>query len=163
MSERKYPLFSIAAVRAVLIKGNKILLVKRRNPPGKDKWCVPGGVVKAGEKIYEAAKRELLEETGLVAEPLGVIMILNDIVRDRDNKVLYHYLILDVLFDSKTISGVERAGGDAADVAWFNLEEALNRTDVSRTTKILIRRILGLGNEISKAVIAVEEFSTTSI
>ncbi|MEM2221510.1 MAG: NUDIX hydrolase, partial [Ignisphaera sp.] len=58
------------------------------------------------------------------------------------SNVRYHYLILDVLFDSRNIKGIPRAGGDAVDVAWIPLEEALKRNDVSRTTKQLINELI---------------------
>ncbi|MGC8983147.1 MAG: NUDIX hydrolase [Desulfurococcaceae archaeon] len=140
-SNREYPRHAIAAVGAVLIRDGKILLVKRRYPPGKGKWSVPGGVLEPGEKLVEAARRELLEETGLEAEPRGVLWILNNVVYDENRRVLYHYLIVDVLFDPDTVRGEPKPGSDAEEVAWIDLAEAKSRTDVSRTVKRLIERI----------------------
>ena len=57
--------FPKVAVGAVIFDENKILLVKRSNPPAKGKWAVPGGKVMAGENLQYALKREILEETGL--------------------------------------------------------------------------------------------------
>lgn len=136
--DRLYPKFSIAAVGGVLISGGKILLVKRGYPPGQGLWSVPGGAIEAGEGVLSSAVRELREETGLEAEPLGVIFILNDVVRDPTGRTLYHYLILDVLFDDSTVRGVLRAGGDAVDVKWFDLGGALTMKEVSRATKLLL-------------------------
>ena len=45
------------AVDGVLIKGNKILLIKRKNEPFKGKWALPGGFVEYGEKVEEAVLR----------------------------------------------------------------------------------------------------------
>lgn len=142
LNDRQYPRHAITAVGAVLAVGNRILLVKRKYPPGAGKWSVPGGVVEAGEKLEEAAKRELEEETGLKAEPRGVVWVLNNVVRDSAGRVLYHYVILDILFDPHSLSGDVRPGGDVEDVAWFTFEEVLNRADVSRTVKILVERLL---------------------
>lgn len=139
--ERLYPRCAIAAVAIVLIKDNKILLVKRGYPPGLGKWSVPGGVIEAGERLVEAAKRELKEETGIEAEPLGVLWVLNNIVYDGEGRVLYHYLVVDILFDPATVRGEMRPGGDVVDVSWFDINEVLGLPDVSRTTKRLIMRI----------------------
>lgn len=143
--ERAYPKYAIASVAAVLVNNNEILLVRRGHPPGLGRWSLPGGVIEAGEKLGVAAKRELKEETGLEAEPIGVLWVLNNIVYDQFKKVQYHYLIVDILFDSQTIRGDPRPGGDVIDVAWFKLDEITNMRDVSRTVKSLIARIKKFG------------------
>lgn len=142
---REYPKYAITAVGAVVLRNNNILLVKRGYPPAKGKWSIPGGVIEAGEDIYEAAMRELNEETGLNAKPLGIIWIYNNIVRDDDGRIHYHYVILDVLFDPLTIDGVLRPGGDAVDVAWVPFNEVINRDDISSTVKKLVSRIVNSG------------------
>jgi len=146
--ERIYPRHAIAAVAAVLIKEGRILLVKRGYPPGLGKWSIPGGVVEAGEKLVDAAKRELKEETGLEAEPLGILWVLNNIVYDGGKRVMYHYLIVDILFDSTTTRGELRPGSDVLDTSWFDLGEALSSPNVSRTTKRLIKRIERYGIQV---------------
>jgi ADP-ribose pyrophosphatase YjhB (NUDIX family) len=140
--ERLYPKYALAAVGAVLIDNkNRILLVERAYPPGAGKWSIPGGVIEPGERISEAARRELREETGLEAEPLGILWILNNIVYDESGRVKYHYVIVDILFDSNTVRGKPQPGGDAKAVSWFTLKEALDTPSVSRTVKKLILRI----------------------
>lgn len=140
-SNRVYPRYAIAAVGAVLLRGGEILLVRRGYPPGLGKWSIPGGVVEPGERLGEAAKRELKEETGLEAEPIGILWVLNNIVRDEAGRVKYHYLIVDILFDPSTIRGEIRPGGDVTSVSWFKVSEALTSPEVSRTVKRLIERI----------------------
>lgn len=139
--ERLYPKYALAAVGAVLIDENRILLVERAYPPGAGKWSIPGGVVEPGERLGEAAKRELKEETGLEAEPLGVLWVLNNIVLDGNRRVKYHYVIIDILFDPSTIKGELKPGGDVKAASWFNLEEANRLPSVSRTVKKLLWRI----------------------
>lgn len=157
MSERTYPTHAIAAVGAVVLRGDKILLVRRGYPPARGLWSIPGGVIEAGEKIFEAARRELLEETSVDAEPVGVICVFNNVVRDSSGRVLYHYLILDVLFDEKSIRGEPRAGGDASEAAWFDLERVLEREDITRTTRALVKRIISMRKDLFKRRIVPEE------
>jgi len=142
---REYPEYAVAAVGAVLIRDGRILLVKRGYPPAAGKWSLPGGAVEAGESLAEAATRELEEETGLRARPLGVVWVLNNVVLDRSGRVKYHYLIVDILFDSETVEGTLRAGGDALDVSWVGLDEVHARDDISRTVKRLVGRLRTYG------------------
>ena len=143
--DRLYPKFAIATVVAVLISGDRVLLVERGHPPAVGKWSFPGGVIKAGERLCEAAKRELIEETGLEAEPMGILWVLNNIVRDPDGGVKFHYLIVHVLFDSSSVRGELKAGEDARNAAWLKIDEALNAPNVSRTVKRVLMRIKKFG------------------
>jgi ADP-ribose pyrophosphatase YjhB (NUDIX family) len=138
---REYPEYAVAAVGAVLIRNGRILLVKRGYPPAVGKWSLPGGVIEAGESLADAATRELEEETGLRARPLGVVWVLNNVVLDPLGRVKYHYLIVDVIFDSESMEGALRAGGDALDVSWVDLGEVPTRDDISRTVKKLVSRL----------------------
>jgi len=132
-----YPRYAYAAVGCVVVKGNEICLVKRGYPPSQGLWSIPGGVVEPQEMLYEAAERELFEETGLKAKPLGVVAV-TDVLRRELDRVIYRYVIIDILFDEKTITGDLRAGGDAVDARWFSFEEVLSRSDVTSSTKKLV-------------------------
>lgn len=147
VDDRQYPRYAIAAVGCVVIKDGRILLIKRGYPPRAGKWAIPGGVIEAGEDIVEAACRELREETGFEANPLGILWVYNAIVRDSVGRVQYHFVIIDILFDSESIRGTARPGGDAVDIAWFELSEVLRRDDVTGSTKRLVKRILLHGME----------------
>lgn len=157
---REYPIYAITAVGAILISNGKILLIKRGSEPGKGLWSIPGGAIEAGENIYEAAQRELYEETGINAKPVGVIGIVNLVIKDKTSKPMYHYVILDILFDERTMEGVPRPGGDAVDVAFVPLNKAINSTDVSKTTRILLsvlnKRVVNLN------IVDIYEISVTT-
>lgn len=135
---REFPRYAIASVGAVLLKEGRLLLVRRGFPPGQGKWSIPGGVIEAGESLLEAARRELLEETNLDAEPLGVVALSQVIVRESEF-VKYHYVIADVLFDESSLSGEERPGGDAVEISWSPLDEVLSGEDVTSATRRLAR------------------------
>lgn len=152
---REYPQHVITAVGAILVFDGRILLVKRGSEPGKGLWSIPGGAMEVGESIFDAARRELREETGIDAKPLGVISVVNLIVRDKEFKPKYHYVILGVLFDEESVSGSLKPGGDALDISFIPLEQALNENNVSKTTKALVAKLIG--NSIE--VIEVDEVS----
>ncbi|MEL9940165.1 MAG: NUDIX hydrolase [Ignisphaera sp.] len=142
VSDRIYPRYAIAAVGCVVVRDGRILLVKRGYPPRAGFWSVPGGAIEAGEDIAGAAVRELEEETGVRARPIGIIDVYNAITKDESGRVQYHYVILDVLFDQSSIQGEVRPGGDAINVAWIPLEEVLSRDDVTTTTKVLVKKLM---------------------
>jgi len=138
---REFPEHAIASVGAVVVRGSEILLVERGYPPGEGLWSIPGGVIEPGETIVEASIRELEEETGLRGRPLGVVWVTDSIVREG-GRVRYHYVIIDVLFDSSSLTGELRPGGDARSVAWFSLAEASTSSRVTRSTRRLAQMML---------------------
>ncbi|RUX42668.1 NUDIX domain-containing protein, partial [Mesorhizobium sp. M4A.F.Ca.ET.050.02.1.1] len=58
----------IPAVSVAIVRGDKVLLVKRARPPSQGLYAYPGGKVEPGESLAQAAARELEEETGLRAD-----------------------------------------------------------------------------------------------
>ncbi|WP_164107913.1 NUDIX domain-containing protein, partial [Serratia marcescens] len=56
-----------------VIRDGRVLLAQRANEPMRGVWTLPGGVVEAGERLAEAALRELMEEVGLTAEVVACL------------------------------------------------------------------------------------------
>lgn len=119
---RAYPEYPIIGVAGVAIRNKKILLVKRSGEPGKDLWSLPGGVVEVGERLVDALKREVKEETNLDCEVKDLINIAEVILRDRDGRVKYHYVILDYLIN--VTNDEAKPSSDASAVGWFSYDEA---------------------------------------
>lgn len=107
----------IDAVGAVVLDGDRILLVQRGHEPGLHLWSVPGGRVEDGESDAEALVREVAEETGLVVE---VGALLGEVRRPGATADVV-YVIRD--YEVRVLGGQARAGDDAADLHWVRLDD----------------------------------------
>ncbi|MGC8556296.1 MAG: NUDIX hydrolase [Conexivisphaera sp.] len=136
----RYPAEPEVGVGALVISEGRVLLVRRSNPPGRGKWSVPGGHLELGEGIYEAALRELEEETGVRGRPLGVVGISELIERDDSGRVLYHYVLVDVLVEPESSPRDAVARSDASEVAFVDLAAALEM-DLTNSARGLLERL----------------------
>jgi len=118
---REYPERPIIGVGAVIIDGDQVLLVKRGNEPLKGEWSLPGGALELGETLEDGIRREVLEETGLIIEPVSVVEVLDHISRDAEAHVQYHYVLVDYL--CRVVGGALMCASDAADARWGTLED----------------------------------------
>ena len=113
---RRYPKHPLPGVGALILRRNSILLVQRARTPLKGYWSLPGGLIEPGEKIEDALKREVLEETGLIIRPAKMFEIFERIMFDPQGRAEYHYILHDYL--CRVVGGKLQAGDDAARVAW---------------------------------------------
>jgi 8-oxo-dGTP diphosphatase len=127
-----------AAVGAVIIDKGKVLLVKRKYPPKKGKWAIPGGSINLGESLQAAAEREVMEETGLIVEAKEPVHTCDLIEKDANGKVLFHYVIVDLKADY--VSGEVRPADDVSDAVWFKPEE-IKHLDITGSTVGLLRKL----------------------
>ena len=104
-------------VDVVVIEGNKILLVKRGQPPHQGEWALPGGFVEYGETSEAAAKREVQEETGIAIELSAILGVYSDPDRDPRGHTA------SVVFVGKMVSGQLQGGDDAADAKWYDIND----------------------------------------
>lgn len=103
------------AADVVAIDGGRALLIRRRWPPDEGMWAVPGGYVECDETVEDAARREFNEETGLTVGGLRLAAVRSS--PDRHPKQ-----VIAVIFLGEA-SGEPRAGDDATEAAWFQLDE----------------------------------------
>ena len=108
--------FPVVGVGVALVNDDQILLIKRGREPGRGLWAVPGGKVKLGEGLKEAARREMLEETGLDVE-VGEVVWVGEFI-DED----HHLVLID--FDGIVIGGELSASSDADEARWVPMTEA---------------------------------------
>ncbi|MCA1744094.1 MAG: NUDIX hydrolase [Desulfovibrionales bacterium] len=105
--------------------------MQRANPPSQNMWAIPGGKIKLGETLQQAAEREVLEETGIVVRAGRPVLTFDLIERDNLGNIIFHYVIVDVL--AEYISGNISAGGDAREAVWAHKHE-LDKFDLNRAT-----------------------------
>jgi len=135
--KRLYPKQPIVGVGAVIICDGKILLEKRRNEPGKGKWSIPGGLVELGETAEQTVIREVEEETGLNVEKPEHIDVVDNIIRDKNGEVKYHFVIIDYFVKLK--GGELQVGSDAGELRWVTFDEA-EKYDLTKTLKAFFQR-----------------------
>ena len=114
-----------AGAAVMLLKDGKVLLGKRHDDPekagsqlhGEGTWTLPGGKVDFGETIYDAAKRELKEETDLNAKKLELISVTDEIVHDA-HFVTMGFVCTEWEGELKTMEPDE-----IIEWKWFSLDE----------------------------------------
>jgi mutator protein MutT len=126
----------IPAVSVALRDKDRFLLVKRRRAPSKDYWAFPGGRVEAGETLDDAVRRELSEETGLVAKEYRMIRMIT---------LSGEWGSFDLHIFSAVATGNTNAvaADDAADAGWFSLAEIAGM-QVTPSTIEIAEEILAL-------------------
>ena len=92
---RKYPIRPHIGVGILLIRGDHLLLVKRKYDPDAGYWSIPGGHLDLGERVENAAERETYEETGFKVKISKLAGIINKIMYDNNGKVEYHYVLIN--------------------------------------------------------------------
>ncbi len=124
-------------VGAVVIHKNRVLLVKRKNPPAENLWAIPGGKLQFGETLRQAAEREILEETGVLIKAGEIVHTFEIIDRDAEGQIRYHYIIIDL--SGEYISGDPSPDDDALEARWISKEE-LKNFPVNKFTRELLRK-----------------------
>lgn len=115
-SSRRYPARPLLGVGALLFRDGAILLIQRGQEPLKGSWTLPGGLVEPGERLADAVRREMKEETGLDVRPRQVVEIFERIMPGEDGRTEYHYVIIDYLCELE--GGALAPASDVADAAW---------------------------------------------
>jgi 8-oxo-dGTP diphosphatase len=171
MSDREYPDRPIAGVGIVVLKGDHVLMIRRGREPRLGQWSIPGGKQELGETWHQTAIREVREETGVEIEVIGIVDVVDAIVRDgdparpgtqgvtapvspaadaamSDRPVRYHYTLVDCA--AHWTAGDAVAGGDAAHAEWWPLER-IGELDLWTETVRIIREAAAMASTHSRS------------
>lgn len=144
VDDREYPARPIVGIGVVVLKPGAVLLVRRGKPPNMGAWSLPGGAQEVGETAEDAARRELLEETGVTVGPLTLAANVDTIRRDAAGRVQYHYTIID--FAAAWLDGEPVASTDVSEAIWAPLDglDAYGLWTEAHRVIAIARRQLGL-------------------
>lgn len=143
MAQDEYPASPRIGVGAVVFRENRVLLVKRNQPPGEGLWAIPGGRLELGETMQEAAEREVMEETGVIIRARNPVYTFDLIERDDRGRIRFHYVIVDLLADY--ISGEPNPRSDASEARWIDLKE-LDELPLSKSTRTFLKEEIKFGH-----------------
>ena len=133
---RAYPSQPVPAVGAVILDGDRVLLVKRAHEPLKGEWSLPGGVVEIGERLEAALAREVAEETGLAIDIGPIVDVFERIQVEADGRVEFHYVVVDYV--CRPSGGVELVrGSDAEDVSWVSVADLASYKITDKATAVI--------------------------
>jgi 8-oxo-dGTP diphosphatase len=119
---RRYPLAPLVGVGVVVFnRQGEVLLIKRGKPPRAGEWSIPGGLIDLGERLEEAARREVLEECGITIAIGGFITTFEPIIYDTAGEIEYHYVLID--YWASQLAGEAVAQDDALAVRWSAVEQ----------------------------------------
>jgi len=134
---RSYPDRPYLAVSAAIIRDGHVLVARRARAPALGIWTLPGGVVEAGETLTEALKREVVEETGMVVEPVALAGHREVVVRDDDGQVSRHFVIL--CFATRWIKGEPKLNEELAEARWLRPAELKGLKTTEGLAEIIAR------------------------
>ncbi|RLE67988.1 MAG: ADP-ribose pyrophosphatase [Thermoprotei archaeon] len=136
MAEQLYPEPTVGAL--IFNPAGKILLIKSHK--WRNKYVIPGGHIELGEKIEEALKREVKEETGLDIYDIKFICF-QEFIFDKAFWKRRHFIFLD--FACKTDSTEVKLNSEGQEFVWVTLDEAL-KLDIEPYTRKTIEEYLKL-------------------
>ena len=134
---RSYPRHPLIGVSVALWREARVLVARRGGPPLAGQWSLPGGLVEVGERLRDAARRELQEETGLTGDLIGIADWHEVIHRDKAGAVERHVVL--AVFAGHWRSGEPQARSDAEAVRWARPQDLEDLQMTEGAAEIILR------------------------
>jgi len=132
---RTYPKRPYLAVSAAIFRDERVLVVRRAQPPAFGLYTLPGGGVELGETLERAVIREVREETGLDIEPVALVGYREVIARDAAGLFERHFVILP--FAARWIAGEVALNEELAEARWLRPAELSGLATTDGLTQIV--------------------------
>jgi 8-oxo-dGTP diphosphatase len=117
-------------VGVICFRGREVLIIQRGKAPRLGDWSIPGGRLEWNEPVKTCALRELMEETGVRAELLGLVDVIDGFFGEGR-----HYVLID--YAARWIEGEPVAGDDAADARFMPVAEAIAMVQWEATKQVI--------------------------
>jgi 8-oxo-dGTP diphosphatase len=117
-------------VSVLIVRGDQVLLGRRRGEPGRGTWSLPSGYIEWDDDLLSAAVREAKEETGLDVELTSMVSVVSSLLSPR-----YHFL--GIYFAARVLGGEAAAGDDLDAVAWFPLAGPLPQLGFEEDAEVI--------------------------
>ncbi|HHH29851.1 MAG TPA: NUDIX domain-containing protein [Polyangiaceae bacterium] len=127
------PILAVGGV--VFDREGRVCVIRRGQPPMAGRWSLPGGRVELGERLEDALRRELLEETGLEVEVGELVEAVEILDGDR------HFVVLD--YRCRVVGGELRAGDDAIEAAMVRPERLVDHGATDAVRRV-VQRVLDM-------------------
>ena len=121
----------VPCVGVVCLRGDAVLLIRRGTPPRQGEWSLPGGRIEPGERVVDAALRELREETGVEARITGLVDVVDGLFPEAGR----HYVLID--YAAEWVSGEPVAGDDALEARFVALAQVGTLIDWAETRRVI--------------------------
>lgn len=125
----------VVGVGVVVRRFGAVLLVRRARQPRLGEWSIPGGRQELGETVFEAAIREVAEETGVAIRPARILTVVDSITRDAAGAIAFHYTLVEIAAD--WVAGDPVAASDAAAARWADPAEAMRLVAWEETRRVI--------------------------
>ena len=119
---REYPTRPIPGVGVIAFQDDRLLLIQRGKEPRRGEWSIPGGAIRVGEPLRDAALREFREECGGAIELRDLVDVVDIFMRDDAGRIRYHYVVVD-FWAEWTGGALTPAMDEIADARWVEPRE----------------------------------------
>jgi ADP-ribose pyrophosphatase YjhB (NUDIX family) len=136
-SRREYPEHPLVGVGGFIHREGRVLLIRRKFEPNKGRWAPPGGLLEVGEDPQEAAQREVREELGLEVEVEGLLQVANEVIRDDEGRIKFHFVLIDYLM--KPLGEKITLNEESDEFDWFE-PSAVEGLNATANTKLITKK-----------------------